>query len=265
MNGAVRWARRALLVALVLLPAGAMALTWSTTELHYQGGRLDAPFGASAVPTHVITLQHASGWALGENFLFVDNLRDGRRDGFNDNDFYGEAYTSLSLSRVTGRDIAAGPLVDIGPIAGINYGVDAKVVKYLPGIRLSWSVPGLTFLHTDITAYIDDSAGVAEGGVPREGDGFMVDVNGKWPFTVGGQRFSIEGHAEYISTRSVATGGSAPPWVLAQPQFRYDLGAGLGREPGRMFIGVEWQVWINKLGDADTDENAPQALAVWRF
>jgi len=28
---------------------------------------------------------------------------------------------------------------------------------------------------------------------------------------------------------------------------------------------IEYQLWINKLGDRDTDENAVQALFVWEF
>jgi hypothetical protein len=121
------------------------------------------------------------------------------------------------------------------------------------------------FLNTDFTAFIDDNGGVASGGVPKEGDGFMVDVNWASDFTLGGQHFRFEGHAEYISRRSQATGGHAPYWILAQPQFRYDAGSLLGGGLDRFYVGIEWQVWINKLGDGGTDENVPQALAVWHF
>ena len=47
-------------------------------------------------------------------------------------------------------------------------------------------------------------------------------------------------------------------WFLAQPQIRWHAGAHLA-------VGVEYQLWINKLGDADTDENTVQALLVWKF
>jgi hypothetical protein len=52
--------------------------------------------------------------------------------------------------------------------------------------------------------------------------------------------------------------------VLAQPQFRYDLGKTLVGKPGVLFAGLEYQLWLNKLGD-DIDEHVIQALIVWRF
>lgn len=54
-------------------------------------------------------------------------------------------------------------------------------------------------------------------------------------------------------------------WILGQPQFRYDLGNAPWNKPEQLYVGVEWQFWINKLGDKGTDENAVQALGVWRF
>ena len=33
----------------------------------------------------------------------------------------------------------------------------------------------------------------------------------------------------------------------------------------RVAMGVEYQFWMNKLGDGSTDENAVQALLVWEF
>ena len=73
-----------------------------------------------------------------------------------------------------------------------------------------------------------------------------------------GERFSIEGHVEYIGERTDAFGQTVEAWIQAQPQFRYKVTDNLS-------IGIEYQFWQNKLGDADTDESAVQALLVWKF
>ena len=40
--------------------------------------------------------------------------------------------------------------------------------------RLSWDVPGFSFLNTD---FIDASSGIEQGGAPRTTDSFMFDVS----------------------------------------------------------------------------------------
>jgi nucleoside-specific outer membrane channel protein Tsx len=259
---------RALLVAVALMAAWpARAAQWSVTELQWQRGRLKAPkFAGSAQPaTNILTIQHASGWGFGDVFLFVDVLDDGRHDGFNDRDAYGELYVDLSLGRMTRHAIAAGPLKDVGILLGVNADSDADVRKWLPGVRLAWKPKGFAFLNTDLTAYLDDSAGVAHGGAPKETASWMLDVNWARPFTIGRASFSIEGHAEWITARRDELGHRVAGWILAQPQFRVDLGKALHGKPDHLFAGVEWQYWRNKLGDRSTDENVPQALLVWRF
>jgi len=246
----------------------ALGADWSTTEIQYQRGNLRAPAfaagGGNAV-TDIATLQHASGWGVGDLFFFVDFLRDNRSDGFNDSDYYGELYANFSLSKLRGKPVGFGPIKDIGLLAGINKGGDAKVLKYLPGVRLSWDAPGFLFLNTDFTAYIDHSAGVAKGGAPSENDSTMFDVNWAYPFAVGKHSFSIEGHAEYIGKRTNEFGAPVHAWILAQPQFRWDLGKALYAQPNQLFVGIEYQYWRNKLGDRNTTESRPQVLAVWRF
>ena len=125
--------------------------------------------------------------------------------------------------------------------------------------------PGFAFLNTDFTAYVDFSAGLSSGGAPAQGDSWMVDVNWIYPFSLGDQNFSIEGHVERIAGRKNELGFTVDDWILGQPQFRWDLGHALGTEANVLYVGIEWQFWINKLGDSATDENAIQALAIWRF
>lgn len=256
----------ALFMTVLSASSHAENLEWSITELHYQYGKLDAPSfaGGGSVGTHILTLQHASGWKYGDTFLFIDFLDDSRHDGFNDDDIYGEVYFNFSLSKIFDTRIGWGPLKDAGVLAGLNAGADPKALKYLPGVRLSWEVPGFSFLNTDFTAYLDDSWGDASGGSPRETDSFYVDVNWSYPIKMKTHRFTIEGHLEYIGERKNEFDARIGGWFLAQPQFRYDIGNEFNY-PEHIFIGIEWQIWINKLGDVKTDENVVQLLVVWRF
>jgi nucleoside-specific outer membrane channel protein Tsx len=245
----------------------AVAADWSVNEIHYQRGDLKAPSfaGGGSSVTDILTVQHASGWGIGDLFFFVDFLDDRQRDGFNDRDYYGELYANFSLGKITGKTFAFGPLKDVGLLAGINRSGDARVLKTLPGVRLSWEAPGFAFLNTDLTAYLDHSDGVAKGGAPAENDSFMLDVNWAYPFTLGQHGFSIEGHAEYIGKRTNEFGAPVSAWLLAQPQLRWDLGRALHGKPNQLFLGIEYQYWRNKLGDKNTSESRPQFLAVWRF
>ena len=95
-------------------------------------------------------------------------------------------------------------------------------------------------------------------GAPRESNSCMVDFNFARPFTIGKANLSIEGHLEYIGGRDNEFGGKVEPWILAQPQFRWSPNEHLS-------LGLEYQYWLNKLGDGATDENTVQALLVCKF
>ncbi len=253
------------LLCLLFFTSPSFSADWSTTEAHFTYGNLDTPTfaGGGDSDTFILTLQHASGWKYGDNFFFVDFLNSDDRN-FNDSDIYGEWYPNFSIGKIRGKEISAGPIRDVGILAGINWGADAKVRKFLPGVRLALDLPGFAFANLDITAYIDDSEGVSRGGAPKEDDSFMIDFNFAYPFEIGKHAFSVEGHIEYIGERDDEFGNEVSDHILAQPQFRWDVGSARGW-PNQLFIGIEWQYWKNKLGDKDTDESAPQALVVWRF
>jgi hypothetical protein len=256
----------AVTLALLLAAGPARAADWSNTEMHIQYGELDTPFLGfieegleESKDTLILTLQHASGWKYGDNFFFFDVLMadDPGINGFNDNDIYGEWYPYFSFRKIGGKERGKGALGDVRFIAGFNYASQAKVLKYLPGIGLSWNAGnGFNFLNTDFTAYIDASSGAANGGAPKEDDSYMVDVNWRW--ATQNQKFSIEGHMEYIGSRTNEFGGDVSSWILAQPQFRYYVTKNAA-------LGIEYQYWQNKLGDPDTDESAFQLLLVWAF
>ena len=247
----------ALLSCVLLQPA--YALDWSRTELHFQYGNLAVPtFAGGGDAEHFIyTLQHASGWKYGDNYFFVDTL-DARNSEFQDFDTYGEWYANLSLGKITGRKIGAGIVSDVGVILGFNWARKPGVKKYLPGLRLSLDLDGFTFANLTCAAFIDDNEGASSGGAPGETDSFMIDFSFMRPFTIGEASFSIQGHVEYTAGRKNEFGGTVEPWILAQPQLRWNAHE-------RFALGIEYQFWMNKLGDGPTDESVVQTLFVWKF
>jgi nucleoside-specific outer membrane channel protein Tsx len=242
---------------------------WSSTEFQFQYGELKTPSfvgsETNSSNTRIFTLQNASGWDYGDTFFFIDYLNDDNNDGFNQSDYYAEIYFNFSLGKMLSKDMKFGAIKDVGLLFGINAAGDANVVKYLPGIRLSWDLPGFAFLNTDFMAYLDSSEGVSSGGAPSEDNGFLIDVNWAYPFALGSQLFSIEGHMEYASERTNEFGQTVEHWILAQPQFRWDIGNAMMNKKDQLFVGIEYQYWQNKLGDKDTDESVAQFLVVWRF
>ena len=244
--------------------AGAQIFDFHTSQVLLKySDRYEIPFTGENDREHgtVLTFQHANAWKYGDNFLFLDRTDLDESGG----DLYGEFYPNFSLGKITGKEIGFWRIKDVGILAGVNWGRDTEILKYLPGVRLSWDVPGFTFFNSDFTAYIDDNGGVDSGGIPKEDDSYMIDINWGADFEIGNHGFSTEGHVEYIDKRRDEFDQRVSWWVLAQPRFMYDLGRQLFDTRNHLFFGIEWNIWINKDGDKRTNENAPQIILVGRF
>ncbi|GAB1259165.1 hypothetical protein NBRC116494_36670 [Aurantivibrio plasticivorans] len=262
-------------IRLLLLPAlltfllisSVFGSEWSETELHLQYGNLDAPSfaGGETARTSIVTLQNSSGWKYGQNFFFVDFAFDDNTDGFNEASAFAEFIPTLNLNDVTGSDLSIGPVRALGLVLGLNVATSAKKMKVMPGLKLFFDAPGFAYLNTDIMRYIDKSRGLDKGGAPAEDDSWQIDTAFLFPFSVGQHRFSVTGHVEYVHARKNDLGDDIPYSVLSQTQFRYDLGHAVWEQKDRLFVGIEYQYWRNKLGDPSTTESAPQLLIVWRF
>ena len=248
------------------------AAEFSNTELQLQYGRLKVPkfAGGGEDNTTILTVQNASGYRWGDFYGFVDFLKGENSDvnHFNDYDAYGEMYINFSSTKLFNISYGKGLLRDIGYVQGFNFDSDANVYKILPGIRFSWNIPGFAFLNTDWMAYLDASSGVSPGtfNAPAETDSWMLDVNfATKSFQVFGQYFNFEGHIEFIAPRENEFGDEVAWHIFGQPQFRWDVGYALFGRKDHLFVGTEYQIWIHKLGEKQTNESAFQALGVWRF
>jgi nucleoside-specific outer membrane channel protein Tsx len=269
------------LTALALTAALAAPITsaeiWGNTEVQLQAlGELERVGTGGTADTTIITFQHAGGWEYGDNFFFMDYSRYSVNNDANfpvadSSELYGEWYSNFSLGAITGNDISFGPVKDIGIVAGFNFAPEVDSAWVLPGVRFALDLPGFAFAQIDVTGYMHQGGGDATSPVftvVDEDSSFMIDFAWAYPFKIGSTSWSIEGHLEYIDGRSqVNSFGTTEleSWILFQPQIRLDLGEVLGQKAQRLFVGIEYQYWKNKLGEKGTDDNAAQLLAVWRF
>ena len=240
------------------LSAQADIFAWSDTEIQYlHGDGYQMPMNSNDVSRSIITLSHADGWALGRNFFFMDTLFSEQGEASQVN-LYGEFYSYLSLSKMTGKDLAYGLFKDLNLTAGVNAGENldnarsgARIILY--GVTVDFNLPGFKLFTVDLLRH-----DVLEP--DSFGSSWQITPVWNFPFTLLGTHWSLEGFADFIGPKGPNYAGS----VLAQPQIRLDVGDFLGLS-NRLFIGIEYQYWNNKFGIKGLQESLPQALVVWKF
>lgn len=248
------------------------ALEWSATEVELlHSGHFREPFNPRRVTKSIVTLQHASGYGLGRNFLFVDVLKSGNQEldlsGQREapTEVYGEAYTTLSLSRLAGRNLATGPFRDFGLTAGVNLGVKDSQLRprpkvYLAGFTVDFAVPR-GFFNVDVLGYWDHGCFGGINSCPDYRASYQVTPAWSLPFSLGPVEAEFAGFIDFIGARGAGTVRQ----VLSQPQLRFDIGKALLGEKGRLYAGIEYQYWRNKFGNRGVDEHHPQLLLAWKF
>ena len=85
-------------------------------------------------------------------------------------------------------------------------------------------------------------------------------------FNVGGQSIVLGGFFQW----GVFGEGDAPrlgvkgrPFFITQPQLLYDVGKLVKYDPGKIYIGFEYQFSINRYLIADKSENVLQGMIKW--
>lgn len=267
MKKKFKWA--AVAAACIAL-APAFAADWSDTEISLLHGNQfrdnGNPSQAPEFSKTIITLQHASGYAYGRNFFFVDMAKSDSDDN-NLSDVYGEYYHTLSLTKVSGKDWSKNFLKDIGLTAGINYGskngaFGANPKILLLGPTFDLNLPGFAFFNVDVLAYHDTGTFSGFGGGRLCGSvdtTYQITPAWKLPFALGNAKFSFEGFVDVIGSH-----GTCSNQVLTQPQLRWDVGNHLGK-PDTVFLGFEYQYWRNKFGIHGRTESFPQVMLSWKL
>jgi len=197
-----------------------------------------------------ITIEHADGWAYGDNFAFIDIIN--RHDV--GTEYYGEFYPRLSWSKITGKQSSISLFKDYSLVGGINFGNLPKsdpFKAYLLGLGIHFNIPKFDYFQIDVSAYKSENQ-----------DSTGVQISPVWsvPFQVGSFHFKFRGFADWQSKK--ATGGAS--MFLAQPQLLLDAGQLFGHA-NQFYLGVEYAYWHNKFGIKGLTEKVPQAMLMMTF
>ncbi len=254
----ISYLRLALLVLMCAADARADVFDWSNNEIQYlHGSGFRMPGNNNDITYSIITLTHADGWTFGRNFFFMDTLFSEAGEPSQVN-LYGEFYSSLSLGKLSGRDLSFGWFKDLDITGGVNAGekIDGeqsgtRVILY--GASLELNLPGFNYFNIDFLRF--DTL------EPKRLDSsWQITPSWQLPFNIAGTKWSFEGFADFIGQNNSGSARTA----LTQPQLRLDVGdlCGYGNH---LYLGVEYQYWHNKCGIKGLHESLPQALLVWKF
>lgn len=232
----------------------------SDTEIQILwGNNFDLRSGApDETSVLTLTLEHFSTWKYGDNFFFTDLSFDLDGNGNNNAEttIYTEFYPSLSFSKITGESISIGPLIDVNATAGINVDADG-FLALLPGARLDFKVPGFNFVG--LAGYVYET--VRDPFDRNLDTTYQATLTWQAPIVISERvKLVFQGFADVIGDR----GQGVKTQFLTQPQLRLDVGALLGVQENKYYIGTEVSYWANKFG-TDTDEFAPQVIGVFKF
>ncbi|MCH2340548.1 outer membrane protein OmpK [Pseudomonas sp. NPDC047963] len=234
-----------------LLSAPAFAdgmLHWQNNSLSYLYGK-DFKIDAGEIQ-QTVTFEHASGWSWGDMFLFVDNKWYNGLSGEEGHTYYGEFSPRLSLGKLSGQDVSFGPVKDVLLAATYERGESSAGrpnQTYLLGPAVDLDVPG--FDRLAINVYY------------RKPDGTTRRASGQWQvtptwamtFPVGKSDILFDGFIDWVvnDAGSESSGDFMSKNLHINPQIKYDLGKALDGEPGKLYVGIEYDYWSDKYGIED--------------
>ncbi|MEX2639075.1 MAG: outer membrane protein OmpK [Balneolales bacterium] len=194
-----------------------------------------------------VTPTHSGIYGVFEQYGFVDLYYEAHGE---ETSAHLEWYPKMSLSRLSGRQVGAGPVTDILLGAGINvdFGEGSNPWVWLAGPAWKFAVPGFDSFQLETYYYrqVDYNGNEFKG---------TYQITPSWDIFLPLSeqlRFRFTGFVDFIGDR-----GPGHNQIITQPQFLLDIG-NLWNNPGRIFAGTEWRYWHNKGGVEGVTESVPQ-------
>jgi len=217
------------------------------------------------------TIEHAHESKIGDFFMFID-FTDFHGEPATDSTWYGEFGPRLSFGKMLDKDLSRtlfkhslfeikdvllamqyerGEDPDLAEAALVGLGLNLEVRKAGP-------LGGLgKFNYVQLNVY--GRSELIEGARHGFHDAQMT-LAASYPFQIGNSAFLVDGYFDWVM------GLGSEDWSYhLNPQISWDAGAKIWNTPGKLFIGVEVDLWWNKYQIVnspffDTNQNAVSVM-----
>lgn len=245
------------------LSLGAQAADWSDSWIQYRvGNKFHEPNNQLDVKKNVVQLGYASGYKYGSNFFTVDALHSDDADPAQGGDsgateIYMVYRHQLHLGKILEKDLAFGPVKDIGLTAGFD--LNTKDTAVAPRKRLLVAGPTLKF---DVPGFLDVSLMAAKeqnhnafGSQEKTRDfdtQALLNVSWGIPFTLGAVPLKFSGYLNYLSGKGKDYNGrETSPETTSRSYLMADVGQMTMGRKNLFLMGIGFEYWRNKFGNND--------------
>ena len=222
------------------------------------GSGYTTPFGPDAGEESdgtMFTFQHFGAYDWGKVLMFMDRFKSGDKEALGDDSFIKIA---PDISLTGGKGFADSIIKDIYLTTIYEQSQPNNTDNYAAGFGVTWNIPGITFLDTNI--YLRDNGNTPfEKGIDNN---YQFTVAWDVPFNIGVAKFSFGGFTHFVTSADF-DGGNLNSTIQAQPNLKLDLG-NFWNQPNKYLVGFELDYWQNKFG-GDEDQAVLQAMAQVNF
>jgi nucleoside-specific outer membrane channel protein Tsx len=240
-----------LAVSVSVAAAPAFAGGFAAPDIQFLYGADQGDFkleGGKAYP--MLTVELANGWTYGDNFFFTDINHGPQYDKTKPLSTYGEVHSRLSFGKMSGKEVAFGPVSDVLLAGEVDY-PSGFSPTYCGGLGFDLKIPGFAFAFVNV--FLRDE-------VATEGVSFQINPVWMLPLSFGPVKGSFGGWIDVMS----GEGEAQEWWWQAQPTLMVDVGNFWGA-PGKLMMGCEYEYFHNFLGIGLGDVNHPQFVTLWNL
>ncbi|SEA11203.1 outer membrane protein OmpK [Microbulbifer marinus] len=228
---------------LASLAANAEVL-WQDNSLSLLSGsdyKVNYSLGTDDSSRTVVTYEHVSGHSWGDFFMFADYLTSSAGS----DELYTEVSPRLSLGKLSGRELAFGPVKDVLLASTLEFGnfddpdhltaTGPHFTNKLAGVGFDLAVPGFSFVQANVYHRDNDDKASNE----------QLTLVWGLPFSLGSADFLYDGFIDWTSASA-----DAHPSMNFTSQLKWDVGAQWG-QPKSLYAGIEYVHWDDKFGIED--------------
>lgn len=191
-----------------------------------------------------VTLEYAAKIPYTDVFFFMDRQRGGN----DSKSTYFELSPRFSLSELSGKRWAMGPIKDV--LIATTWEAGNQFDNFLYGIGLALNLPYTNYANLNLYRVHNE----------QQKDDYQMTVTYAIPLNVGQAAFLIDGFLDW-SSAAVGDHANELNWTT---QYKWNIGPYLAPET-RLYLGVEHSIWCNKYGRRDQDQHDLSLLVKYHF